>query len=286
MKRIAWIPVVLLLFSACGSPTTTQEAPESVELPENISAATSAKGTARTLTKQKMSFDGADGGHVIMTSVGTIDFETLRQQAVITSKGTGTQGEAMAQQMGAMEIVGEGLVIYFKSPFFQRMLPDAKEWLKMDMQALGEQMGMDMGSLMQTNQTDPTASLDYLEGLENVEVVGKEEVHGAPTTHYKGRATFEMLKKVLDPDAAATIDQLQTLMKIDGFDVEVWIDEDGAARRLNYTYEALPMAGMSGEWNMMMEFFDFGAPVNVKIPPARNVTDMMQLLNEMESGAS
>lgn len=284
MKRLAWIPVVLLLFSACGSPTNTQEGPGSVELPEDISAATSAKGTARTFTKQKMSFD-ADGGHVIMTSVGTIDFETLRQEAVMTSKGSGIQGEMMAQQMGTMELVGEGLVIYFKSPFFQRMLPDAKDWLKMDMQAVGEQMGMDMGSLMQTNQADPTAPLDYLEGLEDIEVVGEEEVHGAPTTHYKGRASFDKLKEVLDPDAAATIDQLQALMEIDGFDVEAWIDEDGAARRLDYTYEALPMAGMSGEWNMMMEFFDFGIPVNIKLPPARNVTDMMQLLNDMEGGS-
>ncbi|HEU4480870.1 MAG TPA: hypothetical protein VFS18_03215, partial [Actinomycetota bacterium] len=243
---------------------------------------TTEQGTARTVTRQTMTFEGEDAGTLTMSTAGVIDFDRLLQSATMTSRGTGTQAEAIAQQTGTMTMVSKGLTVYFKSSLFQQVVPGAKEWMKMDMQAVSEEMGMDLGSLMPSNQGDPTSTLSYLAGVENVEEVGREEIHGVETTHYRGRATWESLKNALEPDAAATIEQLETMMDVEGFDVDAWIDDENVARRLEYDYDALPMPGMDGTWSFLMEFYDFGIDVDVKIPPAHKVTDLMEVMQDLE----
>lgn len=282
MNRLIWILAIASLFVACGAPTDPAD-PSNVALPNDVAAATASQGTARTFTKQTMNFEEAGQGTLTMRSVGIINFDRLLQSATMSSEGTGTQGEFLAQQTGTMRMVSEGLTVYIKSAYFQQAIPGTKEWVKMDMQAMGEQMGMDLGSLMPANQSDPAAPLDYLEGIEDVEEVGREKIHGADTIHYRGRATFETLKSTLQPEAAATIEQLESLMDIDGFDVEAWLDDENRARRVKYTYDALPMPAMDGTWTFLVEFFDFGVEVDVEIPPAHKVTDMLELMRELEA---
>lgn len=277
MKRSFGLTLLSIVLIACGSPTADKQ--NSIEkdnpFPVDVAAATLDASSARTFTHQTMTFDeSAGGGELVMKSVGLVDFESQLQTMTMTADGEGQAG-VMADQIGTIEMVGEGLVFYMKSPMFQ--FPGVKPWVKMDMQAMGEEMGMDFGSLMQMSQGDASASLDYLEGLDDVEVVGEEEVHGKATTHYTGTGTFEKMKEVLSEDAAKTIDQLMDLTGLKSFDIEVWIDTQDRARRMELRYDGLPMPTSEGQMDMVIEFYDFGVDVEVDIPPPHKVTDILEM---------
>lgn len=290
MKRAAWLCIAAFLFAACGSPSPRsaerEPSPGRNELADQVAAATAGLGTARTFGTQTMVFDqSAGGGKVTTTTAGLIDFDRQLQSALMTARGQGRQGKAMAQQMGTSELIGDGLILYMKSPIFQQ-IPDVKEWVKMDIEAIGKEMGLDLGSLMQVNQNDPTATLQYMHGLDDIEELGQEKVRGVTTTHYRGTGTFEKLKDVLGPDAGPTLDKLQEMLGVEGFTLDAWVDDDDVARRVEVDYDALPIPGMSGSWSVMMEFYDFGVNVDVDIPPKHQVTDMLQLMKEQQATAS
>jgi hypothetical protein len=62
---------------------------------------------------------------------------------------------------------------------------------------------------------------------------------------------------------------------------EVWIDEEGLARRMELTYKGMRFApGEEGDMTMTMELFDFGVEVDIQPPPANNVTDLQDLLGQ------
>lgn len=290
MRRVASLCIAAFLLGACGSPSqppVEQEAPpEQSELADQVAAATAGLGTARTFGTQTMVFEpSAGGGKVTITTAGLIDFDRQLQSALMTARGEGRHGKAIAQQMGSSELIGDGLIVYMKSPIFQQ-LPDVKEWVRMDIEAIGKEMGLDLGSLMQVNQNDPTATLQYMQGLEDVKEVGQEKVRGVATTHYRGTGTFEKLKDVLGPDAGPTLDKLQEMLGVKGFELDAWVDEKDVARRVEIDYDALPMPGVPGSWSVMMEFYDFGVDVDVEIPPKRQVTDMLELIRQQQATAT
>lgn len=286
MQRLVAFACVFALLVGCGQPTVPDRADnvqrneqrEGSSLADEIAAATAGLGTARTFGEQVMRFaPSAGGGTVTMTSAGVVDFEQQLQSALMKSEGTGRFGKTVATQIGTSEVMSQGLVVYMKSAIFQQA-PGVKEWVKMDLEAIGEEMGLDLGSVMQMNQNDPTASLDYMRGLDDVEELGEEKVRGVSTTHYRGTGSFEALKDELGPEAGPTLDKMQEMLGIDGFELDAWVDKDQVARRVEIDYDALPIPGTEGTWTVMMEFYDFGVDVDVDLPPPHKVTDVLDLM--------
>lgn len=95
-----------------------------------------------------------------------------------------------------------------------------------------------------------TDALRHLESIaDEVTEVGREEVRGTETTHYR---------------AVAHLSQLGAPPEDDRFPVEVWIDEAGRTRR--YRYEIL-----GGGEIFVWEFYDFGVTVDLEAPPPEKV---------------
>ena len=283
MRRLCLAIPALFLLASCGSGP-----PEAAPSVSEAAAKTLAEGTAKTYTKQVMAFDDASQGTLIMESEGVVDFENMVQKGTMTSSGEGGQAAMTAAQIGDMELISKGFVAYFKADIFEMLMEPGTEWLKLDLQAAGEEMGMDLGSLTQLGSSDPSQQLNYLKGVENVQEIGIEDVRGVETTHYRGTASFDALKEELPDDGDETIDRLQEIMGIDEFDVEVWLDSDGLARRMRFEYDALPMGGTSGTakgtWTFVLEYYDFGTEVDVEIPDDDEVTDMLEAIKEMQAG--
>lgn len=276
MKRACLLISLTIVVTACGS------APEAPAV-KAAAAKTLAQGSAKTHSKQVMAFADESQGTLTMESEGVIDFASSRQHATMTSEGDGGQAELMAAEVGDMEMISEGFVVYFKSKLFQSMIPGSEEWLKLDLQAAGEKAGLDLGSLTQFGSNDPAEQLKYLKGVEGVEEAGTEVVRGVETTHYTGTASFEALKEELDDAGDETIDRVQEMMGIDDFDVDVWLDPDGIARRMTYVYDVIPVGTTpaEGTWTFTLDYYDFGTEVDIELPPKEEVTDMLEVLEEM-----
>jgi LppX_LprAFG lipoprotein len=182
---------------------------------------------------------------------------------------------------GEMEMVMDGLVIYMKFPSeLAAQLPGGKPWLKMDLKEAGKELGIDFEDLMQFQQADPTQSLRYLLGAsDDFEEVGSEEVRGVATTHYRGTVDLRKVAELAPEEVRTTYERVIALAGVTELPFEVWVDEEGLARRMKYE-QPLP-SGSGGQKSTMaltMEMYDFGVQVDVEPPPSDQVIDMQKLL--------
>jgi hypothetical protein len=129
--------------------------------------------------------------------------------------------------------------------------------------------------------TDVTSGLQALRGVsDDAEEVGREQVRGEDTTHYRGTldasAALEAVKGPLR-------DQLESVLGSGGakqVPFEAWIDGDGRIRQLDQTLtiENPQQPGQELEVSSRLEMYDFGVQVDVQAPPASAVRDGAPLL--------
>jgi hypothetical protein len=220
----------------------------------------------------------AEGQEITLTGEGVMSLTEALGTLTFEMNGIPGAGRAVIEQ------IVDGTMLYVRSELFSASGVDTP-WVSIDLEEIGEMAGVDVSQLG-GQQNDPTQTLAYLEGAaDDVEEVGKENVRGVETTHY--RATVDLAKAaenagaVTDPEAfEKIIDQIGT----ETVDVDVWIDEDGRARRMA---QSMPMNTEQGSVDVdtAMEFFDFGTEVDVEPPPADQVTDLAEVLGQVGAGA-
>jgi hypothetical protein len=102
-------------------------------------------------------------------------------------------------------------------------------------------------------ELSPVRMLDLLrDASRETARVGEEDVRGEPTAHYELTVGCEQAEIACDDESV----------------VEVWVAEDGLVRRV-----AVDEVGTS----VTMEFFDFGVPVDVEVPPADQVEEVPRI---------
>ena len=112
---------------------------------------------------------------------------------------------------------------------------------------------------------NPANLLAMLRGIADVEEIGTDTVRGKKATHYTGR--INMSKAI---GAAPSADKKQVSSVFENlskeFPVDVWVDEQGRTVKLSTN-------GGSSENNFSfsLEFFDFGADLNISAPPSGDV---------------
>jgi hypothetical protein len=149
---------------------------------------------------------------------------------------------------------------------------------------LGHTMYM-KSPLMDDNQNNPAQALTLLNGASNsVTLVGKETVRDTPATHYRVVVDYKkLLNNLPAKDRAAIAPTIHTALQAMGgstLPMDVWVDDDGMVRRLSYQmHMTLPNSQLTTDSSMVMDYFDFGAPVSVKAPPAGEVTDVTSRVN-------
>jgi hypothetical protein len=219
-----------------------------------------------------------------MTGEGEFDYE--KQQGTLSYD----MGDLLPGG-GDVEVIQEGLVVYMKFPSSARQgLPPGKSWVKFDFEALGEETGVNLGALSQLNQGDPSQMLRYLRGASSgVKEVGEEEVRGAETTQY--HANVDLRKSVeqsidevpqeLRSGVRASVERVIELTGTSKIPVDVWIDDDGRARRIAMEYDvSVPGGASKVHLDLKMDFFEFGVEVDVEPPPAGEVVDIQTLVRQ------
>jgi hypothetical protein len=267
--------------AACGSQDTA--APEAASPRAAVLQAadeTSAAGSYRASFEMTMS--GVAPEPLTMTGEGI--FDSSERQGRMTMDMSAL-GAGSGQDLGEAEVIFDDLVVYMRFPFLTQLQPNLKPWLKIDVREFGKQQGVDFGQLSQLNQ-DPSQTLQYLRAASSdVEEIGREEVRGVQTTHYGMtvdlRKVVDQAPEGLREQLRASIDQIIEVSGVRGVPTEVWIDDDGLARRIRLTYENMRFApGEQGDMTMAMDLYDFGVDVNVQPPPKDKVTDIQELMTQ------
>jgi hypothetical protein len=176
-----------------------------------------------------------------------------------------------------IELVVDGTQVFMRVPFLDSQL-QGKHWVGGDLKelALGQGQSVDLGSLA---ATDPRDALDALEAVTGpLEVVGREEVRGVETTHYRTTLDPAKLADALESAAEGSSDLLsgftQAMAQVDlsAVPIEVWVDDEGLLRKYLIDLE-LEQGGQSLSTSVGLELFDYGEPVSVDVPDPADVAD-------------
>jgi len=254
-----------LLLAGCSS-TTTEAPPVASTSGEASAPASSAPTTATSEAPTAMLSNAANA----TTEAGTAKF-----------KGDVATGDTTIAMEGAIDFATSSMSLKVKSPLLggdsaidvvtvdgatYMMMPQLKgKWLKVP------------AKLAKTQFSNPADGLDSLKDLANLQEVGTEEINGVATTHYSGELS---LKEALD-QAQVPADQLDDMKKglesvKDDATVDVWVDGEGRVVQMKNTM-SVDVAGKTTDVSTNMSFTDFGAPVDIKAPPASDVMDSSQM---------
>jgi hypothetical protein len=264
------VPAAVLALAACGGG----EEP-SVEPGEAVAAA--ATNTAEA-GSSKIAFTATFGvptgaeGEVTegaLSGEGEFDYENRRGRLTVDLgdllSEAGLPGDA------SFELLLDGTVLYVNFPLLTAFVPDAKEWLKVDLEQAAGIGGLDLSQL---GGNDPTRYLEYLQATgAEVEEIGSEEVRGVETTHYSATVDLEEALELVPEDQRASVQALidagTTALPLD-----TWVDGDGLVRRIDVE---VPAGESGGTGNVTMDLFEFGLDVEIEPPPADQVTDVSEL---------
>jgi hypothetical protein len=252
-----------------------------VSAAENTAAVTSQGVWVEVVTS------AADGMDVTITAEGAFDTEARRGRLVTELTG----GFSFLEDLTATEVVYDGDVAYLKAPFIE-FLTGGKPWVKIDaseFEGMGEQLdaagaaGADL--------------LEFLTSVGEVEELGAASVRGVATRHIGVQIDIGQAIDRAEPEKA---DSLRSRLGQLGVDVdglaaipaEVWVDDDGYVRRFTLTFdlgafaadlgEDLPAGAAGTSVTQTIELFDFGAPVDLEVPPVGQVgeLDLTDLLGD------
>jgi outer membrane lipoprotein-sorting protein len=266
----ALVTATLLLFlPACGDsgePDVVIKSESPADIVAGAPEATTAAGTAH-FTMKMAATGGAQSFEI--NAEGGIDY--AKQRMAMTMTMPSLPGAPAGGQK--MEMLTDGAMVYMKIPN-GAALGMKTPWMKMDVAAMAGGAG-GLGGL----NNDPSSNMEMLRGVtDDIQEVGTEDIGGAPTTHYKG--TMD-LKKALKLSPKATQQRLRANFAKLGttkMPTDIWIDADGRLRRQTFTMDMSKMEGggapgMPTGMEATVDLFDFGKPIEFKLPPKGQVTD-------------
>lgn len=208
-----------------------------------------------------MTVNASAGGEAIdITAQGAFDY----------AKGVGELELTLPAAAG----LGGGTIrqIITKSALFMGGIPGLPEgkWVKVSL----DQLNVGGGGL---TSNDPSAVLEMVRGAsDDVTEVGKATVRGEETTHYRG--TLDLDKAVASAPAE-TRNQLKQYLEQAGttsVPFNLYIDDDGRLRKMVQEFEFEAPGGSGAgtvKTDLTLELYDYGVKVNVKAPPAADVSE-------------
>lgn len=225
--------------------------------------------------------DAAIPGDVVITMSGafngrTGDSEMLLDWGNIVELAMDEAGEEMPAEFAdmfsePMQIKTIGDKSYMKWGFFSMLLGTDK-WIEGDAdQSANATSGFGFGA----DGDSPTDVLKSLaDARADVEELGREEVRGVETTHYRAVLDIEDLAREL---SAAELEELRGdigELTITEFPIDVWVGDDGNVYRYSMVVDAAAAGGGTEDFEsmtMVFEMWDYDADIVIEPPPAEDI---------------
>lgn len=227
---------------------------------------------------------------VSMSAAGAMDFANEQMSMSMDMSQMAALGGAAVGSPSdwKIEAVVDGLVMYMKAPFLQTLLKSDKPWIKIDMESIGKQQGLDLSSLMSYDPSQLTRFVDYLRGSKDMQAIGHEQIRGTATTHYQGSVDFDAYLKALPANQQAAarkaLDNVSKLGKPVYSLFDVWVDGQQRIRREKFDYSVSGTSAGDMRIAYTTDFFDYDVPVSITIPPADQTVDLMQVAGALGNG--
>lgn len=259
---------LLLLLVGCGGGDVSAD-PVAAAATKTADA-----GSSRVSFVGTMALVETGGEAVRFTGEGVFDYSARRGRLeydlsdLVEAAGGPTGLEIKA------EFLWLGLDFYMRMPFLTQDRPRAKPWVKLDL----VKSEAAASELMAVGGWDPARTLEFLRASSGrITEVGEEPVRGVATTHYRAQIDFERAIEQVSEDVRPILrKQMRAYERRTGrkgFPLEVWVDDEGLARRIRMD----DPAGTLERVTMTTDLYDFGVGVNVEPPPADQVMSEKEL---------
>ncbi len=212
----------------------------------------------------------ADGKDISFGGDGVVDYENQKLDLTIALPASLTGGQEFSIEE---RVIGKTAYIKFPDALASQL--GGKAWAKVDTAELTKGSGSSTSPFSQ----DPSQILQTLKDVsESVKDLGKEDIRGVATTHY--RADVDLTKAAAQSGAdTSQLDGYKELTGSDTIPEDVWLDSDGLPRRVSI--DITPKAGSTaaasvGRVAFAIDFYDFGKADTDSIvaPPADEVGDL------------
>ncbi|MFJ9670627.1 DUF1396 domain-containing protein [Streptomyces sp. NPDC101221] len=280
MKTSVRVPVgagLTALLLAAGAVGCAKDDSESPEMTPAAAVAKAAKNSEEINSlRYRLTGKTPEEGRVKAEAEMQIK-PTLAMSMKMTALDQGADGTAEIRLVDKAMYIGGG-------PEAAKEM-DGKRWIKFDLSGTGvdEQMN-ELGSASQADKNPATEST-FLTGAKDVEKVGAETVEGVKTTHYKGTVTLADLEKTIGDEGEATrekrqksLDQYEK-MGVDKLTMDMWVDGDDQTKQFRMRADA-----DKGPLDMTFTFLGVNEPVKVTAPPAGEVADLAEMMEEAQQG--
>jgi LppX_LprAFG lipoprotein len=169
-----------------------------------------------------------------------------RSEGTFTVKGLSTGREV------TITTIADGTKSYTTSSALTS-IPEGKKWAEVDLSATAAEAGA-------PPVNGPKEGLKVLEGVEEAEKVGEEDIDGVPTTHYRG--TFPRAEEVFG-------------VKVDISEpkIDVWIDAQERVRQMQVSLKSAVsgVEGSAATTDVIIDYESFGRVPKIEVPPASEV---------------
>ena len=316
VRRGAGLLVVAAMVGACGSDEGEGAGGDDVVIEATPAFLSEAAQRSEESSRRMEMTVSVDGGEPVPMVTAEVDGDrshvemdmgeltaTLAEQA-----GEPTQGFPVDDM--TMEIVGDGDVLYLRTPIFA-MVEDQEpgalgeigpalaelrdQWGRVDMAALGDVVPADVQEAVTGQGGDPSAFFDLVANAEGVEDLGEDEVDGDAVTGLSADVPYaDMLASSgTDADALAEAmpgegaEAVQSALADLTLPMEVWVDDEGLVRRMGYSLdmgelvEALDIPADEVPEDEMfavdytVDVFDYGAD-DIEVTVPEDATDISE----------
>ena len=189
-------------------------------------------------------------------------------------------------QLGELEIIQSGHVLYERLPAQLATTGHLKPWLKVDLDQIGSLAGVDVSTLMQAQSSDPSQLLQQLQGMTDdvhaigTKTVGTERLQGYSVVVDLGRAATALGSK-----AGEAIKKYADQVGISTYPATLWVDDHGRLRDFTATIDlgkaGIPQVGEHASETITLKLDHFGTPVAVQVPTADETSDVTALLGSL-----
>ena len=287
----ALVAVVAVVAAGCGSSSVAiPELTSFASVAQKSSSADSARfsmnlGMTMPGTSKPLAFT-AEGGFdtPAQRSQLTVDLSSFAElfKSLGSSLGGTTSGDLGSPADWKLEAIQDGKTAYIHFPLLAKQLPPGKTWIRGDAK---EPSSADAGQMSQFGSlagTDPRDIFGMLKAVSgSIESVGTEKIRGVETSHYRATidlAKVEQLVPAAQQQSLGGLGQSAKQSGVSELPLDVWVDSDQRVRKLSIDLDAKqPGTDQSVKASLVVELYDYGTALDLKLPPADQVVDASTL---------
>ncbi|MFB9464863.1 hypothetical protein [Streptomyces cinereospinus] len=142
----------------------------------------------------------------------------------------------------------------------------ADKWVRVDTATLSD------GNLVTGGATDPYAAAEVLRGTRRATYAGRTEVAGTPVHHYRGTADLATAAEAASSGGRASLAAAAKGFATAVVPFDVFLDDEGRIRKIRHRFSFVNGHRQSTVAVASTTLlYDFGAPADVRLPPARDI---------------